>query len=344
MLVKVCNQIVQPLPLSSKTAGERRIVPVDTKEFRYLRFKAIGALEWPSAGPNGNWDGFPYGWFEDERPGFGYRSFIGKRAHVEHNSNMGLSGSIGDLPDAYLNRYVYSGVELPKEFSKGKVTWQDLSGKKYADLRSKILSLPNQKDGSIEVLMRIDTNLVKSSQVESKTKKLLERIVRMIDTGQKLTCSMGANVMYSVCSSCGNLARFSNEYCEHLQHRKGSLSIVPANQIRDLLDKDLLRPEWLRHTIASSFDVQEILKGTSNKGVAARNIEINHELSFFELSVVATPAYPDAVMIEKLARKQTESKKEYLERISRELGEDAVLELYSFLQERGLIGNSCSVN
>ena len=335
MLVKVCTQVVQPIRDNSRIAGvhERKIVPVDTKEFRYLRFRAIGNME--VAGPNGNHDGFPYEHFEDERPGYGWRSFIGKRAHTEHNSAEGLAGSIGDLPDAYLNRFIYPD-DVPHK-------WTSLIPKTFNEKRLGILGAPGQKMGDIEVLMRIDTQLVRSAKLNTKTRHILGRIVRMIDTGQKLTCSMGANVAYSDCSTCGNRAKFAHEYCDCLSKRKGAITVVGANSIRDLLDKERLRPEWLKHTVASLNDVQEILKGISNKGVAVRNNEINHEASFFELSVVGTPAYAAAEMLEKLARKQTEDKKEYIKRIAKELGNDGVLELYSFLQEEGLISTQCSV-
>jgi len=288
-------------------------------------------------GPNGNWDGFPYEHFEDDRPGYGYKSFIGKRAHVEHNSSDGLKGSIGDLPDAYLNRFVY-----PDDISEKR--WASLIKKDFSDRRSSILTAPDQKDGAIEVLMRIDTNLIKSATIKKKTKELLERIVRMIDTGQVLTCSMGANVSYSYCSTCGNLARFSSDYCSHLKPgRKGALAIVTANEIRDLMDKEIIRPEWLKHITASKFDVDEVIRGSSNKGVAVRNTEINHEASFFELSIVAAPAFPDAKQLEKLARKQGEPSKEYLSRMRKELGDDAVLDLYSFLKGEGLISSQCTI-
>jgi hypothetical protein len=53
MLVKVCNQVVSPIPLQKTgSSHEKKILPLDTKEFRYLRFRAIGAMEWPTAGPN----------------------------------------------------------------------------------------------------------------------------------------------------------------------------------------------------------------------------------------------------------------------------------------------------
>ena len=254
-----------------------------------------------------------------------------------HNSSEGLAGSIGDLPDAYLNSFELGGLTASK-------LWKELDGSKNASLRQQILALPNQRDGAIEVMMRIDTKLIKSAEVKPKVRQLLDRIVRMIDTGQQLTCSMGANIAYSVCSTCGNEARFSNQYCIHLKPtHKGGITIAKANDLRDLLDKDLLRPEWLSHTVASKFDVNEILTGSSNKGIACRNVEINHEVSFFELSVVAMPAYAEAIVLEKLARKQDETHREHLRRLASEFGDDEVLELYAILQDRGLIGNSCMV-
>jgi hypothetical protein len=337
VLYKVCNQVITPLPWRQSTAAmhERKVIPVDTKEFRYLRFRAIGNME--VAGQNGNHDGFGFSDFQDARPGYGYKSFIGKKAHVEHNSSEGLAGSIGDLPDAYLNSFELGGLTAAK-------LWKELDGSKNASLRQQILALPNQRDGAIEVMMRIDTKLIKSAEVKPKVRQLLDRIVRMIDTGQQLTCSMGANIAYSVCSTCGNEARFSNQYCIHLKPtHKGGITIAKANDLRDLLDKDLLRPEWLSHTVASKFDVNEILTGSSNKGIACRNIEINHEVSFFELSVVAMPAYAEAIVLEKLARKQDETPREHLRRLASEFGDDEVLELYAILQDRGLIGNSCMV-
>jgi hypothetical protein len=336
MLVKICNQVVRPLPLMSKEAkAERKVVPIDSKSMRYLRFRAIGNME--VSGPNGNYDGFPYSYFEDDRPGFGYKSFIGKRAHLEHNSQEGNAGSIGDLPDAYLNRFNY-----PEDVKEKK--WSNLDGKDNHSKRTAILSTPDQKSGDIEVLMRIDTELVKSAAVNKKTKQLLERIVRMIDTGQQLTCSMGANVEYSRCSSCGNLARFATEYCEHLKPtRKGGIAIVYANDVRDMLDKDFLRPEWLKHIVASKYDVDEILKGSSNKGIAMRNAEINHVVSFFELSVVAVPAYPEAKMLEKLARKHDGDYDAYLKNIRNDIGDDVLLDIYSMMQKDEVISSMCEV-
>jgi hypothetical protein len=238
-----------------------------------------------------------------------------------------------------LNKFIY-----PQDISPVK-KWADLLSPEHTKTRAKLLEHPLQKDGSIEVLMRIDTQLVKNASTNKKTKQLLERIVRMIDTGQKLACSMGTNVMYSDCSVCGNRVKFANEYCGHLlPGKKGALFVVPSNQIRDLLDSGRLRAEWLPHITTSAKDVKDILEGISNRGLAVRASEINHELSFFELSVVAVPAYEKADQLEKLARKQDEDRKEYLTRIAREFGEDTIVDLYEILQQEGKISNSCMVH
>ncbi|MFA5398665.1 MAG: hypothetical protein WC346_21805 [Methanogenium sp.] len=337
MLVKQAFIQLQPIPLSKTALKEKRIVPVDP-DFRYLRFKAIGNLEVskPRGGFNGNIDGFPVKYFEDDEPGYGYKSFIGKRAHYEHNSSLGKKGSIGDLPDAYLNRFVYP---------EGISGWKDLDGSKFAKQRQEILDTPNQKDGSIEVLMKIDTSLLhKKSVIEPKTLRGLERLVRMIDSGQRISCSMGTNVQYSTCSTCGNEAKFASDYCDHLTRgRKGALTIVTANQVRDLLDKDKLRPEWLKHVVASQYDIDEILKGSSNKGVAVINGEINHKLSFFELSVVGTPAYEIADALEKIASKVEGDYEQYLKQVRAELGDNVLVDLYSLLQQDGIISTGCEV-
>jgi len=154
---------------------------------------------------------------------------------------------------------------------------------------------------------------------------------------------MGTNVEYSVCSACGTSARFAKDYCDHLRHRKGAMIVTTANSIRDLLDKDLLRPEWLKHVVTSSFDVKEILNGISNKPVSARAGEINHKLSFFELSIVGMPAYAEAEVLEKIARQQDEGHKDYIRRIAKTLGRDAIVDLYEILQEEGLISSMCKV-
>ena len=255
-----------------------------------------------------------------------------------HNSSLGVRGSIGDLPDAFLNKFI-----MPEKYKDYK--WADLVlTKELAPVRAEILNMPNQRDGAIEVLMRIDTKLVKSAKVDSKVRSALERLIRMIDTGQKLTVSMGTNVGYSTCSTCGNEARFSSDYCNHLsQFKKGGLSIVTANQIRDLLDKNTLREEWLKWIMASKFDIEEVVKGASNKGMAVRNGEINHEDSFFELSVVGMPAYPQAIQLEKYARKSSEERDSYLQRMRKEVGDENILDIYSLMQQDGIISKACEL-
>ena len=192
--------------------------------------------------------------------------------------------------------------------------------------------------------MCIDSTLIKKGILEYKTQQGLERIIKMIDTGQKLYCSMGVNIEKSSCSSCGNVAYFANQYCDHIKKgRKGGLTIVSANQMRDMLDNDLMRPEWLKQVVASKYDIDEILKGSSNKGITVRNGEINYKLSFFELSVVGVPAYEQADALEKIASITDMERKDYLRKVIAEVGEDNLFDIYSLLKDDGKIASSCQV-
>lgn len=336
MLQKWSFSTLQPVPYGAAnnlytTAGTRRIVPINNQDFRYLRFRAIGCLE--KDGSNGNWDAFPYEHFEDDRPNYGYRSFIGKRAHTEHNSAEGIAGSIGDLPDAFLNRFV-----IPEDLHVRK--YADLLDPRYDRQRVALLDMPNQKDGSIEVLMRIDVNLTRNASTNEKAKRTADRIVRMIDTGQKLACSMGTNIEYSVCSTCGNLAHFASEYCDHIAKRKGAISVVSANQVRDLLSKGIIRPEWLQHLMISKLERNDVLQGYSSRNVAVRNVEVNHVLSFFELSIVGNPAFPRALQLERYAA-QGQKSQATIE--WEKLSDEDMLRFTAEATARGLISTSCNL-
>lgn len=155
-------------------------------DFTYVRFRAIGNLE--IDGPNANFDAFPYGEFEDERPNYGYKSFEGKRAFVEHASSN-IENSIGSLYGSYLNRFNTSKF--------GGARWYELQDDQRKDI---LTSRAADEDGSIEVLMGID-------------KKLSPSIARMVETDSPTGCSMGTNIDYSECSVCGNRAYYEHQYC-----------------------------------------------------------------------------------------------------------------------------------
>ena len=169
-----------------KFASEQlqKISPVN-QDFRYIRFRAIGNL--CVDGPNANYDGFPYGEFLNSEPGYGYQSFVGKHAFVEHNSDN-VEKSIGSLLGAYLNRF---------DTSKYGREWNDLTSEERIDILN---NRTENEDGSIEVLMAVDS-------------KLSPSIARMIDTDSEVGCSMGCNISCSDCSICGNRARTELEYC-----------------------------------------------------------------------------------------------------------------------------------
>jgi len=264
--------------LYRKFASQVQKIAPYNPDFLYSRFRAIGCLE--IDGPNNNWDGFPYEDFEDDRPNFGYTSFIGKKAFVEHQSHT-VENSIGELPGAYLNRFI-----IPDQFT----------GRRYATLdswdtdeRRSVLDLPDQRDGSIEVLMAIDS-------------KTSPRVARIIESGQSLGCSMGTNIAYSICTICGNVAHFEHQYCPHIKYAKGQTHIVPASDMNELVwDRKLIRPEWLPHVLSSQQDVRSVMQKQASKNLRARAFEVNRELSFFELSVVAAPAFNRAYMLERVA-------------------------------------------
>ncbi len=138
-------------------------------EFVYARFKAIGCL--CVDGPNANADGFPYDQFLDRRAGYGYQSFIGKHAFVEHSSDN-INNAIGNLHSAYLNRFDTAKY--------GNREWQILGD----DERHTILAGRSpHEDGSIEVLMAID-------------RQLSPKIARMLETDSPVGCSSGTNIVY----------------------------------------------------------------------------------------------------------------------------------------------------
>jgi hypothetical protein len=265
----------------------KNLVPYKEGHY-YVRFRAIGCLE--VDGDNQNGDGFPFIWFEDERSGFGFTSFRGKRAFVEHQSDD-IRNSIGELPDAYLNRFV-----LPDGYGK------------YAEVpregRHQVFAHPNQADGSIEVLMDIDPVLLNNQAKvgDSLARTRSASLLRMLDQDYPVGCSMGVNVSYSTCSVCGNRARTEKDYCPDVAYSKRGSKLIGANQIRDLLDKNILEPEWIKHILPREGDRKDIFSGVSNRMVLARVFEINHELNFFELSLVANPAYPKGWKLEKIGK------------------------------------------
>ena len=266
-----------PKDAYQKFASKVQKITEYNPEFHYIRFRAIGNLE--IDGPNNNWDGFPYEDFEDNRPGKGYQSFIGKKAFIEHSSHS-IENAIGELPGAFLNSF-----HLPDEFR----------GRRYAELdsfeskeRQKVLAMDDQADGSVEVLMAID-------------RQLSPRISRMVDSNQHLACSMGTNIDHSVCTACGNKAHYEHQYCAHIQFAKGGTHLIPAKDYRQLITAQIIRPEWLPKILSTDRDVRDVLEGSTNRMITARAFEINKDLSFFELSVVANPAYIKGQMLEKIA-------------------------------------------
>ncbi len=285
-------------PDTKKLASELSKITKYDPDYRFIRVRAIGNLE--VDGDNANCDAFPYSEFIDERDGYGYKSFIGKNAFREHQSDD-INNSIGYLPEAYLNAF-----DLRQYAERN---WSALDSKERID----ILNFDNQKDGSIEVLMAIDASREPV-------------IARKIDKGEPLGVSMGTNITHSTCSVCGNTAYFEPEYCNHIAYGKGATIAVQANQIRDNLNKGLMREEWLPFVLTRVADRKEVVNGSRNKIVLARTFEINYGCSFFELSAVANPAYTRGYQLEKVA-----SRMDYSNINWSNYSNDQLTEIYNFI-------------
>jgi hypothetical protein len=287
----------------------------------YLRTRAIGNLE--VDGPNSNADAFPYGEFLNDKPGFGYKSFIGKKAFVEHNTDS-VTNAIGDLVDSYLRQF-----DLGTLSSK---TWHDLNDvermsviasflkddsgnelKKAYDISANPIS--EQLDGSIEVLMKID-------------RQRAPVIARQIDMNEKVGVSMGTAIAYSECSVCGNRAYYEKDYCNHVANGKGRHHPVMASDMHGLVKQGSIKPEWIRHMFNSASEVRSVLTN-ERRMVYAKSFEINYGLQFYELSVVASPAYHKGYMLEKVASQKTGvSDSEWLALME----DEELLELYANLK------------
>jgi hypothetical protein len=277
----------------------------------YLRTCAIGNLE--VDGPNSNSDAFPYGEFLNDKPGYGFRSFIGKKAFVEHASES-VTNAIGDLIDSYLRKFDMGTMSAK--------TWYDLNNQERMTIIGSFMNdgngselrkafavkdhISNQKDGSIEVLMKID-------------RKRAPAIARQVDLREKIGVSMGTAIAYSECSVCGNKAYFEKDYCTHIAHGKGRHHPVLGSDVNSLIKKGTLKPEWLRHLVTSPTEVRTIL-ANEKRTVYAKAFEINYGLQFYELSVVGNPAYNKGYALEKVASQ----KQDWLSMLS----DAELLELY----------------
>jgi len=277
------DKVTADIKSDSNNYRVRKVVKYNP-DFVYARFKAIGSLE--IDGPNANADGFPYVEFLDTRAGYGYQSFIGKHAFIEHASDN-INNAIGDLYAAYLNRF-----DLSKY---GNREWNTLRD----DERAHVLAIRQpHEDGSIEVLMAVD-------------RKRAPKIARMIETDSPTGCSMGTNIDYSECTICGNRAYTEEGYCPHIKFSKGQHLLIPASQTHDLIKKGALRSEWLPHIFSRPEDIKAVRKG-GRKMVYAKAFEVNYGLSFFELSVVANPAFNRGYKLEKVANMSKPSFKQLL--------------------------------
>lgn len=258
----------------------------------YLRTCAIGCSEVDGANANG--DSFPYSEFLNERPNYGFKSFIGKKAFVEHNSSS-VSNAIGDLIDSYLRKFDMGNLSAKAWDDLNDVERLTVIGSHLNDgngLEIKraygIKNEPVQNGtGSIEVLMKID-------------RKRAPTIARQVDLGEKIGVSMGTSIEFSRCSVCNNKAYFEKDYCTHIANGKLRHHAVSGHEMQNRLKEGSLKPEWLRHLVSSPSEIKTILTG-EKRSVYVRAVELNAGLSFYELSVVGNPAYNKGYALEKVA-------------------------------------------
>jgi len=156
-------------------------IPIDIKEYMYLRNEAVHAEDFH--GPNENADGFPLDELRDR-----YHTFRNARSTADHRDNL----VIGQVFDTVFVEPIFtrSGSSDEKKFSGGGYV-ENLIGLSYK---------------KIEALEK--KNLIPKG------------IPQLILDGKITDTSMGAIVEKTICSICDNIAYNEDEYCEHIRGGK----------------------------------------------------------------------------------------------------------------------------
>jgi len=111
---------------------------------------------------------------------------------LEHNHMSFIGSRISiDHQDDIIVGMVLDSVLIPPEFEEGNF----------------------KRGGFVENIMAIDKKMVADSRFPD--------LVPWIEEGKVTDSSMGAHVGYTVCSICGNIAHFEDEYCEHVMPSNG---------------------------------------------------------------------------------------------------------------------------
>lgn len=145
--------------------------------------------------------------------------------------------------------------ELLKSYKTfiGKAVFVDHDNENVEKARGIILdAVYNQRGKFVELLKAVD-------------KKAYPELARAIEMSYVTSTSMGCRCGYSICSICHNKSHTEEDFCEHVQHYKGST----FNGL----------PVW----------------------------EVNYDVAFIEDSMVASPADPHALVMEKIAHSVNKS-------------------------------------
>jgi len=139
-------------------------------------------------------------------------------------------------------------IESYHTFLDGKVYVEHQHSDEYA-IGKIVFAYYNKKMHRVELIIAIDRGLSPET-------------AEQLDKGEMFDVSMGCKVPYDVCSVCGNKAKTTAEYCEHLKYQMGKILDNP-------------------------------------KGL--RVYAINEKPTFFDISKVAVGAEPTAKALKKVA-------------------------------------------
>lgn len=220
---------------------------------------------------------------------FGYRTFIGKTNHIDHFNQPELAD------------------EEPKHTPRGKILHASYHEDPYSDVYMEGFADPVAKS-------LIDP-VAKLAGADSWVKLLIENdrkkfpvLCEAIEKGIVTKVSMGAEIINSTCSVCGNSARHEFEFCDHARFGRGQ---VYAAQNGSPFVKD----------------------GIIAAGDPVLAFEDNHGLQFFEESwILDVQADPTAMILELVKnepgmnRKEVESAKSTIDKAARYLAQKTAIE------------------
>lgn len=210
--------------------------------FVYSTVRAI------SARVNLNCDGFRreeiLGAVEGHEPHnekFGYRTFIGKNNHIDHFNEPSLA-SVEPLHTP-LGKILWASYH--EDDLSGPVMMEGFPDPAASSLEDPIVNLAG-RDCWVKLLIAND-------------RRERPRLCAAIEEGFLTKVSMGAEILYSTCSVCGNVARTESHFCRHARFGRGQ--VYAAQKGSPLVRMGAIEP-----------------------GDPVLAFEDNHGLQFFEIS------------------------------------------------------------